>query len=192
MKNLIVLTNDFVKRQTPESHWSHFDGTWERLEALVIENFKRRRRGYRAGVVLVPVPPEGFWTPIVKIRETDEYETTCEIRRDGEKPALSTHATNRTKEPAASVDIVLYREDVLAEDPLNGIDPKDVSPSDNIWEIISINASPLPEGEKIPMKPYAMVRNELGLPGGTDATYSKHEYINAIRFWSEHTMASGE
>ena len=34
-----VKANGFVLRQTPESDYSHFEGPWEELEQMVLENW---------------------------------------------------------------------------------------------------------------------------------------------------------
>lgn len=54
-----VEVGSFVRRQTRESRFSYFDGSWEQLEALVVAYWSERKPGYRDGVVLVPVPVEG-------------------------------------------------------------------------------------------------------------------------------------
>ena len=60
-KNKMIAVNDFVKEQhTPESKNSHFAGTWEELLGLVEAHFAKAKLGYRDGVVIVEVPPEGF------------------------------------------------------------------------------------------------------------------------------------
>ncbi|MBT4663062.1 MAG: DUF3228 family protein, partial [Candidatus Marinimicrobia bacterium] len=52
------------------------------------------------------------------------------------------------------------------------------------WELVSINA--IPSGlKKIPMGPITMMRNQLGLPGGTKAHYSSDEWVESVRFWQE-------
>jgi hypothetical protein len=64
--------NDFVKRQTRESEFTHFNGTWEELVDLVSKTFKADaiKPGY--GVCLVSVPPEGFFCGIVTLKEGDK------------------------------------------------------------------------------------------------------------------------
>lgn len=181
-----IRVGEFVRRQTKESRFSYYEDSWLDLIHLVERNYANAKPGYRDGVKLVQVPPDGFYSAIVPIREAAVYNTKAEKRREGEDVSLVTTMVNGRKTPAKSAVIVLYREDVLAEDPLNGIDP--ATARKDVWEIISINASPLSADMDVPMRPYAMVRNELELPGGTKASYSKEQYIDAIKFWATHTM----
>lgn len=171
-----VKASNFVKRQTEESSYGHYSGSWSELEDLVIEHFDERTDGYRDGVVLVPVPKDGFFTSIVELSEDDTFYSEYSSRQPGEAPQLSTNVVGKSKSPANFVNIVLYRADVLAED--------DDRSTDAEWEIISINAAPC---EELPMDPVTMMRNELHLKGGTKASYSKEQYIEAIRFWASHS-----
>ena len=76
-----------------------------------------------------------------------------------------------------SVDLILYRHDVLAEN--------DEESTDAEWELISVHA--IPEGvDKLPMGPVTMMRNQLELPGGTKAQYSSDEWAEAVRFWQQY------
>jgi hypothetical protein len=46
----LVRCNDFVKRQTKKSNFSHFDGNWYELEGLVISAMsdeKNIKQGYK-------------------------------------------------------------------------------------------------------------------------------------------------
>ena len=38
------------------------------------------------------------------------------------------------------------------------------------------------------MHPVAMARNMLGLPGGSEATYTAEEFATAIVYWSTRAM----
>jgi hypothetical protein len=171
-----------VKRQTKESRFSYWEWTWEELEELVRSHFDERTPGYRDGVVLVPVPPQGFYSAIVELHTGDSLRTEYIGRTPTEEPAMVTTVNGRAKTPAGSVNVVLYRADVLDEDNDRSTDAD--------WEIISINASP--DHESIPMHPLTMARNELHLEGGTQGTYSKDEYMRSIIYWSKHAMVSSQ
>lgn len=173
-----VEVGSFVRRQTRESRFSYFDGSWEQLEALVVAHWSERKPGYRDGVVLVPVPVEGFYSAVVGTEPGDEFKTMMEARRAGEAPAKVTVVVGKRKQPARFVDVVCYSAETLAEDGDRTTDAD--------WEIISINASPV--DHPVPMRPLTMARNERHLDGGTRGTYSKDEYIDAILFWSKHAM----
>ena len=69
---LQVITNEFVQRQTADSRFSHFNGTWEELELLVVNHWETAKQGYRDGVILIEVPPDLFFSSIVELEEGDE------------------------------------------------------------------------------------------------------------------------
>jgi hypothetical protein len=183
--------NEFVLRQTPESKFSHFEGTWEELVALVTANFHNARPGYRDGVKLVDVDSTRFRSSIVKIGEDTPLQATFGHRREGEQSHTGIVAKGMPKGPAENVFIVLYHRDVLLEDD---VDRENVGPE--TWQILSINASP--SKEEVPFQPLAWARNVANLEGGTDPeleSKSKEELIELIRenanayiWWTQHTM----
>lgn len=97
-----IHVNSFVKRQTPESEFSHFEGTWEHLEALVESRFDSAKPGYREGVVLVSLDPRGypiglgswvhFFSGVVTLDEGMTLVGSFKARREGETPRKSVHA----------------------------------------------------------------------------------------------------
>ncbi len=177
----MIGVSNFVKRQTKNSSHGYFDGSWEELVKLVSDNFNKHIPGYRQGVVLVPLPPEGFYTAMCKIDENSMLETTFESRQDGEEPVLKTVVVNGKKSPAKFVNIVLYSHEVLME--------TNEQSTDDEWEIISINAS-LVENE--PMNPITMARNMLQKKGGTKGEYTGLQFAEALWFWREYAPAKGE
>lgn len=174
-----IATNTFVKRQTPDSPFSHFDGSWELLERLVAQHFHRARPGYKDGVKLVLVPVAGFYTSIVQLGAETPLEATFAPRREGEAPFIQVTVPAAHKQLANAVEVVVYSHETLGNDASTDAD----------WEIVSINARPTEEPE--PMTPMAMARNFLELPGGTKAEYTAEEFAKAIVFWSQHAMAGG-
>jgi hypothetical protein len=179
-------TNAFVKRQTADSKFSHFEGSWEELEHLVEEYFGVALPGYRDGVCLVPVPPEGFYSGVVELTVDTPLKATFEARHAPEDAFVQVVALGGEKLPARAVNIVLYRHDVLAADGDATLDADGGHAYE--WEIISINARPTEEEE--PPTPMAMARNFLGLPGGTKAEYTTEEFARAIVYWSRRAMRS--
>ena len=173
--------NDFVKRQTRNSRFSYYDGTWEALIKLVEKHFDKQKQGYRKGVILIPVPSKDFYTSICKVDKDSIFETKFEARREGEEPIKTTILKNGKKTPAKFVNIVLYRHDVLLENNENSTDAD--------WEIISINASLL---ENEPMHPMTMARNMLHKEGGTQAKYTGQQFAEALWFWKDYVLYGGE
>jgi hypothetical protein len=172
-----VSVGEFVRRQTPQSRFSHFSGTWDELVELVEIHFSQARPGYRTGVVLVTLPADRFFSGVVEVTAQTELRAQFVARRPGEAAAIVVTAVGE-KLPAQVVDVVLYHRDVLEESG-------DAIPETD-WEIISINARPTEEEE--PMNPVAMARNFLGMPGGTKAEYSAEEFAQAIVYWSARVM----
>ena len=175
---MLIDVGDFVKRQTADSKFSHFDGSWQELRHLVNAFFDVAKPGYRDGVVLVAVPPSKFFSSVVPLRDDITLWSRFKARRAGEASHLETVALRGRKVPAEYVEIVLYRADVLAEG--------DERSTDAEWEIVSINASPTLE--PVPMPPYTMARNQLCLKGGTKGQYSPAEWAESVEFWSRHVM----
>lgn len=170
--------SDLVKRQTVESKFAHFDGSWRELAHLARAFFDRAKPGYRDGVVLVPVHPRKFFTSITPVKENTTLWARFKARRPGEAPHLSTVALRGSKTPAKYVELVLYRADVL--------DEGNERTTDADWEIVSINASPTLD--PVPMSPYTMARNQCRLKGGTKGNYSSEEWAESVEFWSRHVM----
>ena len=172
MKNLIGI-NDFVKRQTKESRFTYFDGTWEELAELTTENFINQQPGYRDGVILISVPAERFYTKGEYILGK-EYKAVYKPRRDGEEPYMQI-INEDPKVPCNFVDVVLYRDDVLAENDENS--------TDCLWEIVSINGKV--EAGKEPMHPITMARNFLEMKGGTKGDFTAEDFAKSIVYWSK-------
>ena len=167
-----VAINEFVRRQTAESRFTHFEGTWDELVELVEGNFHKAIAGYRDGVMLIPVPAEKFFC-VGELQEGKTYEAVFAPRREGEDPYLQVQNDDH-KQPCRVVEVVIYRHDVLAEDG--------DATTDAEWEIISLNGRTSEEPE--PMSPLAMARNFLGLQGGTKGEFTAEDFAKAIVYWS--------
>ena len=178
-----VAPSDFL-RKVVQKGGKWFDGTLEDVAALVVENFSNQEPGTGSvdgDVLLVRVPPEGFYTNIVPISERNahEIETLWEVRVEGEMPRSKQVIRSFERERAALVKVVIYRADVLARD-------NDRS-SEAEWEMVAVLAQPR---ENIPMNPSTMLRNYRNLPGGTYREYSAEEWAEAYEFWSTHVTVT--
>lgn len=169
----LIGTNAFVKRQTPESRFTHFIGTWEDLEVLTEVYFDQAVPGYRDGVLKVPVKVwrDDFLMPGPYI-EGKKYEAIFEPRAEGEEPVMNI-INNDPKIPCKFVDVILYRADVLAEDGDRS--------TDSDWEIVSINGKQ--EDKEEPIPPVTMARNHLHKKGGTQANYTADEFAESIWYY---------
>ena len=100
-------------------------------------------------------------------------------RRPEEQPYIQLRALNGTPLKTGSVDLILYRHDVLAE--------TNEQSTNSDWELISFHA--LPEGTNdMPMGPVTMMRNQLQLPGGTKAYYESEKWAESVQFWQEYVV----
>ncbi len=182
----IVGINKFVKRQTATSRFSHFSGSDDELLTRVQQAWEEAKPGYRTGVILVPVEPSGFFSGVVKLQEGDALTGTYEARREGENPRKAVVAEGREKMPAATVDVVLYNSQVVAED-----DDNELPAEQNNWEVISINASP--DLYEMPIEPNVLMHNHFGSSGGTRTNLTDEDFVSMLRrsfrYWSDKALA---
>lgn len=170
-----IAMNDFAYRHTADSEYSHFDGEWSELVALVSTHWATAEE-VKPGVCTVKVPTKGFFSSVVKVTKDTRLGAYFPKRREGEEPFIHVVADNGDKIPAHNVQIIVYSKEALGND----------STSDADYQIVSINASPYTED--IPQHYVSMTRNQLGLPGGTKLEYSNAEFARYIMFWSEHSL----
>lgn len=187
----IHITN-FVRRQTPQSGYSHWNLTDEQLLARVQANFERKTPGYRAGVWLVPLEPEGFFTSTIILEAGDKFVGEYVARQPGEEPRKSTyvvsnrHGESLGKQEAVKVYAVLYSHDVLLENKENDTDAD--------FEIVSINASPTDEEAPIPTG--ALLANHFQLSGGTATNMTDSAFVDLLRksvtYWKNKSQVCPE
>lgn len=179
-----VACGQFVKRQTKDSGYSHFDGSWEELEQLVESELLKNNRvapGYRDGVLLVGLPNQNFYSAVVSIDTKTKLQVSYAPRREKEAPFIRVCAKAK-KQPAFFVSVVLYRHDVLAENNERETDAE--------WEIVAIKARV--DSEEEPMDPYTMARNFLHLEGGTKGDFTAEQFAKSIVYWNNHCMTTGK
>jgi hypothetical protein len=172
----LIGVNDFVRRQTYESQYTHFDGSWEELAALTEQAYRRGDYydGYRAGVWLVWMPPEvvaRFYTyNEFPIFEGMKLEAVCKTTAGWEhEPPKIQVLIREPKIRCRHVDIVIYSRNVLLEDH------KEDELTGAQWEIVSINGRY--SRDPLPMDPMTIVRNWKHLPGGTEMKGAKPEDV---------------
>jgi len=180
----IIGVSEFVKRQTKDSSFSYFDGSWDELLELTAKNFSNAHKGYRDGVVLIPVPPENFYSAIKVLEDGDELVGDYSPRKEGETPRKHLYVIGE-KVSAKKVEIILYRKDVLEEDG-------DCSTKCD-WEIISVNASPT--DEDVPMQPNTLIANHFHFDGGTKTNMPDDEFAEALKesvtYWKNKALVKG-
>ena len=186
MKNKeTVSVNDFVRRQSKDSGKSYvIELSFEKIAQHAQSQLKsgNLKAGYRDGVVIVQVDKKlthHFICPFVKITNETKLAATLVRRRPDEQPYIQMRALNGNPLNTGSVDLILYRHDVLAE--------TNEQTSDSDWELISFHA--IPEGvDHMPMGPVTMMRNQLQLTGGTKAYYESENWAESVNFWQGYAM----
>lgn len=190
-----VAAGEFVKRQTPESGYSHFEGPWALLEKIVEIHLSMHGNlfegekdpvtpGYRDGVILVEMGPRFtvlFRSAIVELTEEAKLTANYAPRRKDEDPFIRVSAKAK-KQQAKHASVVLYRHDVLAENNERETEAE--------WEIVAIKARVTEEEE--PMDPYTMARNFLHLKGGTKGDFTAEQFAKSIVYWNNHCMTTGK
>lgn len=179
-----VGVSDFLREvATKNGENKRFAGSFEDLARLTEEHFSDSEPGTGSkdgDVLLVRLPPEGFYTNIVEITRENEHllEEIEEARVEGETPVKKRILRGVDFAPARVVKVVAYRADVLAQDD-------DRSTQDE-WELVAILAQP---EEKVPMHPTTMERNASGAKGGTLRTYTDEQWAEAHSYWDRHAYA---
>jgi hypothetical protein len=163
--NKLIGISEFVKRQTRDSQFTNYVGTWEELEEMLnnlwkADDFIDVKDGYRDGVKLVSVNPHYFFTytdyPMFEGMKM-ECRWAKTPGREHEPAKLQVYI-REPKIKCNYVDVVLYRKDVLEEDGDESTGAK--------WDVVSINGR-LQKDPK-PMDAITIVRNWLHLKGGTE------------------------
>jgi hypothetical protein len=171
--NPIAIT-DFVRRQTPESRFGHYEGDIEEL--MLLDDFVIVKDEPDLRIVSM-VDTSKFRSSVVAISSiTQQLKAVISARQEGEDCLVNVTVTGE-KGPARYVELILYSRAALAKE---GIE------IDRDWGLVSINCSP--GFEPTPMRPETMARNMLGMKGGTQREYTAKEFADAVWFWSRHVM----
>ncbi len=174
----VIGINDFLARQRdPNCGLTHWEFPDEEILRLTREGWNKRRPGYRAGVVLVPVPTKGFKAGVRILQEGDELQGSYKARRAGETPRktlayVSPVPVAEAKTEPLSVDVALYHKNVLAEGG------EIVSPE---WSIIAVLGKFCPEAVEEPMTPETLMANHFQDSGGTATGMTSEEFQEALR-----------
>jgi len=170
-------------RHQPGEGYSYFEGTPQELLALVKDNWDQRQPGVGRQnlleVVVVPVPPKGFWTTTVEVTPKTDLQASLYRRQEHEDPYVRVLADGKP-EPAKFAQVVLYSRETLAANR--------EKPTLGDWEVVSVVASPV---QNEPMDPVTMMRNMKGKAGGSQVNYSTEQLLDSIDFWSRHAKVSG-
>ena len=184
MKKIIttVGVNEFVRRQIKSSGKTYSKTlTFEQIATLGENCLSESsyKKGYRKGVIIAMLNKDlndHFICPYVKLDNQSQLKAKVISRRPDEEPYIQIRALNGTPLKTESVELILYRHDVLSE--TNEYTTKCE------WELISFNAIPQ-DVKDMPMGPTTMMRNQLQLKGGTKGFYSSETWAESVRFWQK-------
>ena len=172
--NPIAIT-DFVRRQTPESRFGHFDGDIEELTLVEDHVVVKDEPDLR---IVSLVDTSRFRSSVVAIDpDSHRLRVDFESRQEGEERLANFVATGGEKGPSGHVELVLYSREALAKEGIE-IDRK--------WGLVSINCSPT--DRPTPMRPETMARNMLEMEGGTKREYTAEDFAESVWFWSRFVM----
>lgn len=185
---ITVGVSEFVYRQKPNS-----GKTYSLLDFSQISKYAEKKlnnndfiKGYRDGVIIIKIEDEltdKFICPFVKINDDSILKAEVTRRRPEEDHYIRIKAKNGTPLETGSVELILYRNDVLKESN------EDTTNSD--WELISFHA--IPKGiEEMPMGAVTMMRNQLQLSGGTKGFYKSEEWAKSVQFWQKYAIREKE
>lgn len=146
----------------------------------IINNFHLAKKGYREGVLIVPVEPSTFKAAIVELSEGDQMFGSFKRRKDGEVPRKEIRVKNLVPLPVVAVDVVLYSNEVLAL----GNENSDLAAD---FEVITV--LPKISNEDQPMMPETLMANHFQWKGngGTNTEMDAQQFEKELRksylFW---------
>lgn len=210
--------SEFVKRQTAESDFTHFDDggkdpaeaqSWDKVVAMVEAHFAEAGGSYHqeGGVILVPVPPEHFRTGVVALKEGDELVGCYEARRKGEEPRKTQRVRRAARlYPGPGAIERGERADNWRPNPDAGkrpcvavdvvlykretLDAEDEETTGADWDIVSVNGR-ITEAPQ-PIHPDTLIANHFGLDGGTPTKMTPEKFESALResvlYWKDKAM----
>ncbi len=178
MKNITV--NEFVRRQTPTSPYSHSTMTFEEVALLlnevepenISEGYKPASYDQGGRVIIARLTEEQskhFFSGITLIKEGEKVIEGFRSRIEGEDPRPYREVLRTSKPAAKTVDLIFYNEIALAGYASSSSNPEN-------WELVSINASEDECMDAPPITPVALEANFKGLDGGTLTDMTQEEY----------------
>jgi len=181
MPNSIAM-NEYALRQTAESNYSHYEGSFEDLCSLAVKHSSYRvilhedEDGGIVAKITIPGYEKGFFSAETQLEPGMEITGKFEPRKDDEYPYISHRAVAGIKVPAEETDLILYNHIKLAR--------KGENTTDAAWEIVSINAKrKKDENDNRLPHPVTMMRNHCDLPGGTKTKYTGDQFAKSIQQW---------
>jgi hypothetical protein len=188
-----VKLNSFYHKSITFPGSTSSDYTPEEVLKMVAENLHLKKPGDKPGTWLVPLDGKGFFTPTIPVTPGLRVETRYVARREGEEKFMEHYAPGVIHSHAPSAQAILYEVETLQADHDREVDAAEAKgesgpPSsafyqegDHEFEVVIVKA-PADEPGGLSM----MVRNQMGLTGGTPCVYTTEEWCKAVYFALKH------
>lgn len=168
----------FVRRQKPDSSFSHFDGSWDELLRLAEANWENRRPSPQNPAVRL-VRVEGVFHNAMRELQPGEYARGERTRRRPDEDEVMDLVVTGDKGIAGQADLVFYPHALIADDP--------DCEGEAEWHLVSVEV----RDEDLPMDPVTMARNQLGRPGGSvpdtpSGAYTSKQWAESV--WHHRLM----
>jgi hypothetical protein len=171
-----IALNSFVKRQTPNSRFSHTSLSWEELLELIQQHIALAQPGYREGILEVDLPlvhpinrQPIFFCPVVELEPGQPLIGKYESRIANEEPRQWMGTAIGEKMPAKFCKAILYTSDLLKETEQND--------HEDGLELVTLIASIV---EDEPMTPTTLMENHFGGDGGTATNLSDAMFVKKL------------
>lgn len=143
----------YYKRHSPDDVTkSHTPLSDDEILFLAQKHWPKRTKSGAGWTV--PIPPDHFFTPFVKLVEGDVMVAKVAVRNEGEEPRMNVYVrrADKTKGRANFVNLIVYEHAVLGED------------AEHDLNILFPAASPVHDE---PMDPSTFLHNVFELSGGS-------------------------
>ena len=181
MKPTISMLRFMDRQRDPNQGLTHWEISDAELIQRIQDNWDNRRPGYREGVVLVPISSEGIKAGIRILQPGDPLTGSYNPRREGETPRktlryMTPGSIADAKITPVSTDVVLYHQDVLAEDDTF---------IDEEWGIVTVLGKLCGADQEEPMDPTTLMANHFHDDGGSQTGMTPEEFEKALRasYW---------
>ncbi len=175
--------NEFVRRQTRDSEFSHYEGGLSDVLTLAMEHWPIAVEENGHPIMCVTVPAAGFFCGVVKVTADTKLESSLTRRQEIEEGYIKTVALGAEKIPGVEAVLIFYSHATLAIKDEQTFE-------DAEYELISMNVNE-EKGAQSPETPEAMARNFLDKPGGSKRDYTARQFAEAIDYWKDRVMNGG-
>lgn len=188
--------NTFSERHTSDAPLSHSTLPLSEVASL-LRVAVSTRDGYQPSnyddggrAIVATLPSEynlHFFSGVAIIEEGEEILEGFRSRREGEDSRPFREVIRPSKPQAELVELIFYNSKALSLTNDN-----ELPPSNENWELISINAYPDLDNAFPPIQPLALKANYYGWDGGTPTNYTEEEFQELLQiseeYWHDKAM----